>query len=132
MFKMPRWKAALFDWRKRRVMDPAADRLANLPLVTDIGLRPDQTALLAEAYPSGVEEFDGMLACVGLDAKFAPLKAALRVDLYLNCVECSRRPACRQWLSADPNDDEYKRFCPNAWIFGRILGRDRWRGLGPR
>src|SRR5665213_1918866 len=130
MLKMTKWKAALYDWRQRRIMNAAVDPLANLPLTTDTGLRPDQTARFAEVFPSGVEEFDGMLACVGLDTNAVPLKATMRVDLYLNCADCSRHQACKQWLTANKNDDEYKRFCPNAWVFDRFLRRDHWRGLG--
>jgi hypothetical protein len=56
----------------------------------DTSLRPDQMTRLAELYPKGVEQFDAMLACVGLDTILAPLKAAIRIELYLNCTECVR------------------------------------------
>ena len=124
-----RWKAALYEWRQRRVMDPAADPLANLPLITDTSLRPDQMTRLAELYPKGVEQFDAMLACVGLDTMLAPLKAAIRIELYLNCTECARRPACRHWLAGESNNSDYKSFCPNASMFDHLIGRDWWREL---
>ena len=123
------WKAALYDWRQRRVLDPAADLLANLPLVTDTDLRRDQTIRLDEIYPEGVEQFDAMLTSVGLDTKFSPLMAAIRVELYLNCTKCTRRPACRHWLARKLSNAGYRHFCPNASMFDHLIGRDRWRGL---
>jgi len=116
-----KWKAVLYDWRQRRIMDAVASPLDKLSLTRDTDLRPDQAARLAEVYLSAVEEFDGMLARIGLDTNVAPLKAAARLDLYLNCVDCSQRDACRQWLAADKNDDGYKQFCPNAGTFDCLL-----------
>ena len=121
MGNVTRWKAALYDWRQRRIMDAGASPLDKLSLTRDTDLRPDQAARLAEVYLSAVEEFDGMLARIGLDTKVAPLEAAARLDLYLNCVDCSQRHACRQWLAADKDNDGYRQFCPNAWTFERML-----------
>ena len=120
MGNVTRWKAVLYDWRQRRLMAAAASPLDTLSLTRDADLRPDQAARLAEVYLSAVEEFDGMLARVGLDTNITPLEAAARLDLYLNCVECSRRQACREWLAADTDDEGYKQFCPNAWAFDRL------------
>ncbi len=125
MGNIPKWKAVLYDWRQRRIMDAAGSRLDKLSLTRDTDARPEQMARLAEVSLSAVEEFDGMLARVGLDSDAAPLKAAARLELYLNCIDCSRRQSCRQWLAADREDGGYKDFCPNAEMFDRLLEIER-------
>jgi len=124
MFPITRWKAALYEWRKRRILSPAADQLASLPLVTDTDLRRDQVERLAEVYPESVDQFDAMLVRVGIDTKAAPLKAAVRADLYLSCTECTRRSECMHWLASEVNDAAYNEFCPNAQIFN-LIGREQ-------
>lgn len=129
MAKITQWKAALYDWRQRRIMEAAAGPLEKLSLTRDTELRPEQTARLTAVQLSAVAEFDGMLARVGLDTSAAPLRNAERLDLYLNCVDCRRREACRRWLALGGDDDGYRRFCPNAWMFDRLLQLGCWRGL---
>ena len=130
MFPITRWKAALAEWRNRRISSPAADQLASLSLVADTDLRRDQVERLAEVYPEGIDQFDAMLVRVGIDTKAAPLKAAVRADLYLSCTECTRRSECMHWLASEVNDAAYREFCPNAQMFD-LIGREQWHGATP-
>jgi hypothetical protein len=115
----------LSAWNERRRTD---GRLAETIEETKNALRPDQLTRLAHAKLSVIEEFDAMLARVGLDAKTRPLQGAARIDLYFNCVECSTRPACRSWLERGADHFGYREFCPNAPMFERLLRIEAWRG----
>lgn len=130
MFTMAKWKAALFEWRNRRLSGPGAGQLASQPLVTDMNLRKDQAERLGAVFPDGVDQFDAMLVHVGVDTKAAPLSAAVRADLYLSCTECQERSECTHWLAGDRKDDAYKEFCQNAPIFD-LIAREGWQGEPP-
>ena len=122
------WKELLNAWNQRRIENGA---LADLSRTTDGDLRCEQIRRLADAPLSTVDEFGAMLRRVGLDARTNPLKAAARIDLYLHCSECSARPACRAWLKNGEDRFGYRRFCPNAPMFERLLRVNSWRGSNP-
>lgn len=121
------WRGILYAWRQRRIMEQQLANLNKTSLTADRRLRADQILRLVEVYPRAIAEFDHMLARVGIDTKEAPLRAVMRVDLYLKCVECSQRRCCQQWLGLNSADGGYRFFCPNAHMFDRLLGVHRWR-----
>ena len=124
----PKWKKLLNAWNRRRIENGA---LADLASTTEGDLRCDQIPRLADAPLSVVDEFDAMLERVGLDTRTNPLKAEVRIDLYLHCTECPARPACRTWLSDGEDRLGYRGFCLNAPMFERLLRVNSWRGFDP-
>jgi hypothetical protein len=124
----PKWKKLLNAWNRRRIENGA---LADLASTTEGDLRCDQIPRLADAPLSVVDEFDAMLERVGLDTRTNPMKAEVRIDLYLHCTECSARPACRTWLSDGEDRFGYRGFCLNAPMFERLLRVNSWRGFDP-
>ena len=77
--------------------------------------------------PACLGQFSRMLARIGLDTEAAPLKPSTRNDLYATCAECPNREPCSRWLASDETAEAYQAFCPNAWMFDRLLCVSRWR-----
>ena len=107
-------------WHDRRMM---AEELGTLDdrTLAELGFTRNQIPLLVRAYPAATEQFTHMLARIDLDTKEAPLDPATRGDLYRVCTMCSKRRRCRRWLASTKDADGYPAFCPNAWMFSRLL-----------
>ncbi len=107
-------------WHDRRML---ADELQALDdrTLAELGFARNQIPLLVRAYPAATEQFTQMLARIGLDTKEAPLDPATRGDLYRVCTMCAKRRRCRRWLASTEDADGYPAFCPNAWMFSRLL-----------
>ena len=107
-------------WYDRRMMAEELEGLDDRTL-GELGLARDQIPLVVRAYPAATKQFTQMLARVGLDTKEAPLDATTRGDLYRVCTMCTKRRRCRRWLASTEDVDGYPAFCPNAWMFSRLL-----------
>lgn len=107
-------------WHDRRMMAEELEELDDRTL-GELGLTRDQIPLVVRAYPAATKQFTQMLARVGLDTKEAPLDASTRGDLYRTCTMCAKRRRCRRWLASTKDVDGYPAFCPNAWMFSRLL-----------
>lgn len=111
-------------WHDRRMMAEELEGLDDRTL-GELGLARDQIPLVVRAYPTATKQFMQMLARLGLDTKEAPLDPATRGDLYRVCTMCSKRRRCRRWLASAKDAEGYPAFCPNAWMFARLLAERR-------
>ncbi len=107
-------------WHDRRIMAEELEALDDRTLA-ELGLARSQIQLVVGAYPAATEQFTQMLARIGLDTKEAPLDPSTRGDLYRLCTMCTKRRRCRRWLASAAGAEGYPAFCPNAWMFGRLL-----------
>ena len=95
------------------------------------GVRRDQVARLRGEDFVEVEELRSMLTRIGLPWDGAALPLPVRIDLYLTCAGCSKRPRCRAWLAGRETDAGYQAFCPNSWMFERRRQQRHWQGEAP-
>jgi uncharacterized protein YjiS (DUF1127 family) len=107
-------------WHDRRMLEEELGGMDDRTLA-EIGLMRSQIPLLAKAYPASVQQLTQVLIRLGLDTKEVPLDPATRGDLYRNCTMCSKRRRCRRWLGSAKGSEGYPAFCPNAWMFSRLL-----------
>ena len=107
-------------WHDRRMLEEELGGLDDRTLA-EIGLIRSQIPLLAKAYPASVQQLTQVLIRLGLDTKEVPLDPATRGDLYRNCTMCAKRRRCRRWLGSAKGSEGYPAFCPNAWMFSRLL-----------
>src|SRR5262249_55528335 len=84
-----------------------------------LGLRPDQIARLRNTHAAEVGELSGMMARIGVDAQEASLP--VRIDLHLNCAECTERRLCTRWLASGDDGTGYRVFCPNERLLDRLI-----------
>lgn len=107
-------------WHDRRMLAKELNALDDR-ILAELGLTRSEIPLMVRAYPTATEQFTRMLARIGLDTKEAPLDPATRGDMYRVCTLCAKRRRCRRWLASTKDADGYPAFCPNAWMFGRLL-----------
>lgn len=123
----PKLDFVLRAWAKRRREGLGTNLLEDLSTMRSTALRADQVARMSAAEVEASDEFDAMLARLKLDTKSAPLSSATRVDLFLHCLECDKRTACKNWLACSSDCFGYRAFCPNAPMFQRLLCIREWR-----
>ncbi len=127
MIWFPNLDFVLSTWAKRRRERADTNLLEDLSVMPSAALRADQIDRLSVADVEASDEFDAMLAHLELDTKSAPLSPATRVDLFLHCLECDNRRACKSWLTCSHDRFGYRRFCPNAALFERLLCIRKWQ-----
>jgi len=91
-----------------------------------LGLRRDQIARLRNTPAAEAGELSSMMARIGVDAQEASLP--VRIDLHLNCTECTGRRLCTRWLASGHDGAGYRVFCPNNRLLDRLIQIRRWRG----
>ncbi len=133
------------DWARGGI-EPPIDELLSDPIAVAVmrrdGLRPeDVREVMRERRrrrevgplwpglrnPACLGQFSRMLARIGLDTETTPLKPSTRNDLFATCIGCLNREPCSRWLDSDEDAEGYQDFCPNAWMFDRLLCISRWR-----
>lgn len=95
-----------------------------------LGVRPDQIARLRNTHAAEIGELSGMTTRIGVDAQEASLP--VRIDLHLNCAECTERRLCTRWLASSDHGAHgagYRVFCPNERLLDRLIQIRRWRGI---
>ena len=135
----------LSDWTRGGI-EPSIDELLSDPIAVAVmqrdGLRPEdvreaihecrrrrEAGLLWPGFrdPAFLGQFARMLAHIGLDTEAAPLKPSTRNDLYATCIGCLNREPCARWLDSEKAAEGYHDFCPNAWMFDRLVRVSQWR-----
>lgn len=107
-------------WQKRRRIE---EELASLDdrALADLGLMRCQAALVAAAFPAAAQQLGQVLTRLRLNAKDGTLDRLTYNDLYRTCAMCTKRRRCRNWLASAKGSEGYPSFCPNAWMFRRLL-----------
>lgn len=116
-------------WQKRRRIEEELRSLDDRALA-DLGLMRCQAALVASAFPAASVQLGQVLRRLRLSAKDGSLDRLTYNDLYRTCVMCAKRHRCRNWLASAKGSDGYPSFCPNGWMFLRLL-EDRQRVASP-
>lgn len=111
---------AVAVWRERAELERELMSLDDAGLA-DLGLARGQIRNLVSAHPAAAMQLDDMLERLGLSKKGGPVDHLLRDDLYRTCVMCTERARCRDWLASPRRDEGYRAFCPNRWVFDRLL-----------
>lgn len=117
-------------WQKRRRIE---EELASLDdrALADLGLMRCQAAMVARAFPAASVQLGQVLRRLRLSAKDGSLDRLTYNDLYRTCVMCAKRHRCRNWLASAKGSDGYPSFCPNAWMFARLLESRRLASRSP-
>lgn len=111
---------AVLRWLRDHVSTPAyelgacGDREVE-QIAKDIGVSPAELYQLARSDAAGAELLLQRMAALDLDCKeVARLMPETMHDLQRLCTLCATRRRCTRDLAADPNDPNWKDYCPNV------------------
>ena len=107
-------------WQKRRRIEEELKSLDDRALA-DLGLMRCQAALLASAFPAASQQLGQVLTRLRLNTKDGSLDRLTYNDLYRTCAMCVKRHRCRNWLASAKGSEGCPSFCPNSWMFLRLL-----------
>jgi uncharacterized protein YjiS (DUF1127 family) len=116
---MHRVAHAVTVWQERAELERELMSLDDAALA-DLGLVRGQIRHLVAAHPSAATQLDQMLTRIGLSEE-AAADHQLHDDLYRTCIMCTERTRCRNWLASAKGRESYRAFCPNRWVFDRML-----------
>jgi hypothetical protein len=84
-------------------------------IAKDIGVSPAELYLLARSDAAGAELLPQRMAALDLDCKeVARLMPETMHDLQRLCTLCTAHRRCAHDLAHDPNDPNWKDYCPNV------------------
>ena len=111
---------AILQWLRERISAPAYELAACgdreiEQIAKDIGVSPTELYQLARSDAAGAELLLDRMAALDLDCKeVARLMPDTMHDLQRLCTLCTTRRRCTRDLAHDPNDPNWKDYCPNV------------------
>jgi hypothetical protein len=90
-------------------------------VLADAGFqRSDLNSLMAHG-PHSRELLEGMLDRLAIDQKALRIDRTVMREIEHNCALCETQGHCRRWLKKSEDPKGYRKFCPNAETFDRLL-----------